>query len=161
MRAGVVSDIHGSYQHLLRALAAMGDIDLLLHAGDGCREIARWRAEHRPARTQVVMVAGNCDLYPDCPPEAAFEIEGRPVLLTHGHLYGVKTGLTRLIVRARQAGTTIAIFGHTHVALQAEHFGVTLFNPGSLSGARSTGGPSYGLIEAKDGGLRIGIHYLS
>lgn len=162
MRAGVVSDIHGSYDHLLLAVAAMGPIDLLIHAGDGWSDLVRWRGEHPGIR--VEMVAGNCDLfggYPaDYPLEAVFNLGRWKLFLTHGHLYGAKTDLHRLVLRGREVGADLVVFGHTHRPAKIEWHGLTLFNPGALSRTRCHGRPSYGLIEAGAEGLEIALRYL-
>ena len=158
MRAGVVSDIHGSYDRLNQATEAMGPIDLLIHAGDGFNELARWRKEH--PRIQVRMVAGNCDLYADCPEEVTFNLDRWQVLLTHGHLYGAKANLTRLWLRARQAGASLVIFGHTHRAEKVDRHGIIFFNPGSLSQFRPPGILSYGTIDVGPEGLEAEIRYL-
>ncbi len=158
MRAGVVSDIHGNYGQLQRAVSAMGPIDLLIHAGDGYAEIARWRQEHRGIR--VEMVAGNCDLSAACPEEILFSLERWRVLLTHGHLYGAKTGLERLAARGRELHAALVIFGHTHRAARLDSHGLILFNPGSLSGPRSIGRPSFGLLRTAGDRLEISHCYL-
>lgn len=158
MRAGVVSDIHGSYQHLQRALRAMGQIDLLIHAGDGYRDLLKLRRELDSLAVQAV--AGNCDLQADCPEETIFRLDQWRIFLTHGHLYGVKSDLRRLAARGRELGVDLVIFGHTHRPERREERGLTLFNPGSLYPARAYGCLSYGVIETGGGNLRANLHYL-
>ena len=46
-------------------------------------------------RNNILSVKGNCD-YIDLPTVLTVDIEGNKVLMTHGHLYGVRFDLTRL-----------------------------------------------------------------
>lgn len=158
MRAGVVSDSHGSYERLAQAFAAMGPIDLLIHAGDGHAEATRWRREHPEIR--VEMVIGNCDFLASCPEEKLFYLDRWKVLLTHGHLYGTKAGLQRLVARGRELQAALVVYGHTHQAVRLTDQGLILFNPGSLSAPRSRGRPSFGLIQTGGGQLEISHCYL-
>ncbi len=153
MRIGVVSDIHGSLDNLQKALTDMGRIDLLLHAGDGSRDLNRWRRTHDLPGLR--MVAGNCDLDPDCPVEDEFDLGRWRVLLTHGHLYQAKNGLDLLWEHARAIRADLVIFGHTHRPEKIHRQGIILFNPGSLSQLRSYGRPSYGRIETTPAGLAL------
>ena len=162
MRIGVVSDIHGSYDHLLRAVAAMGPIELLLHAGDGWADLLRWRREH--PELPVEMVVGNCDLVPQggpgYPVELVLALAGKKILLTHGHLFGAKTDLHRLALRGREARADLVVFGHTHRPTALRWGEMVLFNPGSLSAARCHGRPSYGLLEITPDGIKTVHGYL-
>ncbi|NLG85292.1 MAG: metallophosphoesterase [Firmicutes bacterium] len=162
MRIGVVSDIHGSYEHLLRAVEAMEPIELLLHAGDGWADLVRWRREH-PA-VPVEMVVGNCDFPPvnaGYSVELVLNLANKKVLLTHGHLFGAKTDLHRLARRGREIGADLVVFGHTHRPVVLRWGEILLFNPGALSAARCYGRPSYGLLEiSPDGTIRTGHGYL-
>lgn len=143
MRIGIVSDTHGSYERLEQAAAEMGPIDLLLHAGDGARDAERWCIAHS---VEAYYVKGNCDFGPYTE-EVAFPVAGRRVLLTHGHLYGVKNDLQRLAYRGRELQVDVAVFGHTHLATHTDAMGVKLVNPGSLSGGRSRSGATYALLH--------------
>jgi len=159
VRAGVVSDIHGSYDRLEQAVAAMGPIEMLIHAGDGYSEIVRWQRDH--LGVEVRMVAGNCDVFAGCPEEACFHLDRWKVLLTHGHLYGAKANLNRLAAHGLELGAALVIYGHTHRAEKVDRYGITLFNPGALSQSRCFGRPSFGLIETEHGKLEIGFRYFT
>lgn len=156
MRVGVVSDTHGCYFLLQKALDKMGPIDCLIHAGDGAGEIARLLAE-RPIRCE--QVAGNCDAAPYLPTQTRFDLEGHRIYLTHGHLFGVKSGLLRIASKGLEEETAITIFGHTHEPTNEKYHEVLLFNPGSLS-TRSYDRPSYGLLELDRDGIKAEIRYL-
>ena len=67
------------------------------------------------------------------------------LFLTHGHLFGVKSGMSRLRLEANRVGANIALFGHTHRPFLEEDGGVWYMNPGAARSGR------YGVIEITDG----------
>lgn len=64
--------------------------------------------------------------------ELKFEINGKKVLLTHGHLQRVKSSLNELERIAKNEEVDICIFGHTHCELKIEKDGILYLNPGAL-----------------------------
>jgi putative phosphoesterase len=157
MRIGVVGDIHGNYQGLKQAVREMGRIEMLFFTGDGYREIDRLQTE---LDIRIEGVAGNCDFCSVYPAEQLVYLEHCKILLTHGHLYGVKNDLTRLGTAGRTQGVQLVVFGHTHEPLSTNWYEVKLFNPGSLSAERSHRGPSYGVIEISPSGINPVINRL-
>jgi predicted phosphodiesterase len=87
MRIGVVGDIHGNYRGLKQAVQEMGLVEMLLFTGDGYREISRLQTE---LDIRVEGVVGNCDFSSIYPVQQLVYLENCKILLTHGHLYGVK-----------------------------------------------------------------------
>lgn len=144
MRIGVVGDIHGNLIGLERALRAMGPLDRLLFTGDGYQDLVRAKLNFT---VPVIGVAGNCDFSTAYPTEQFFELEKYKVLLTHGHRYGVKQGLTTIAMAAREKQVDLVVFGHTHLPLNTEWEGIRIFNPGTLCPERSYRGVTYGIIE--------------
>lgn len=144
MRIGVVGDIHGNLSGLERALRAMEPLDRLLFTGDGYRELVRAKLSFT---VPIIGVAGNCDFSTAYPTEQLFELEKYKVLLTHGHRYGVKQGLTTIGMAAREKQVDLVVFGHSHLPLNTEWEGIRLFNPGTLCQERSYRGVTYGIIE--------------
>ena len=166
VRIGVVSDIHGDYQRLVGLVKAIQPLDLLIHAGDGAREVQRLSTGFPTLPIRAVI--GNCDLfaYGRKPSglfvqESFFTLRGWNVFLTHGHTYSVKTGLSRIRSRARQLGSGLVIFGHTHLPLYERDGDLILLNPGSLSLARCYGKPSYRLLELTEKEINGEILYLN
>ena len=117
--------------------------------GDGLRDV-----EALPlGRAMLYDVRGNCDwsTQADVPTERTVSLEGHRLLLTHGHLYGVKSGIGALATYAARLGADIVLFGHTHTpcdtVIDAGEVvgGVTLtrpmhlFNPGSIGMGGSFG----------------------
>ena len=133
----VVSDSHGDIGALRRAVLAgaakYGPADLLLHCGDGARDPERIRdtlREMNPA-IRFLAVRGNCDgaSCDGIPYERAVEIEELRLYMTHGHRQAVKSTHLLLEDEARDAGCSIALFGHTHVPFM-DMASVLLLNPG-------------------------------
>ena len=139
----VASDSHGSAVTLQGVLDKERDADALLFLGDGVRDLDTACGPFPGLR--VYAVRGNCDLAALEPPEGVAPFDGVNVLYTHGHLYGVKSGLERLWYAARSRGVQLALFGHTHIPFCEESEGVTLFNPGSV-GRPWRGQATYGVI---------------
>ncbi len=137
------SDIH--YCELPEHLVALAqESDYVLFLGDGLSRVAPL-LEHRG----FYAVKGNCDSLP-APDELVLDIEDMKVFLTHGHLYGVKTDLLNLTLRAEELGCRLVFFGHTHIAETVEHGTVTLVNPGSVS-APAYGAPTYAYTVIQGG----------
>ncbi|WDL96895.1 metallophosphoesterase family protein [Alicyclobacillus sp. ALC3] len=134
MRICVVSDTHRFRHELMQAVSLAGPINAVLHAGDETSDAA-WLADriHCP----VHAVAGNWDtrstVYPDSLVVTGY---GPPLFLTHGHRLQVKNTLLPLAKTAHSHGASIAVFGHTHIALAEEVDSVLCINPGSLSQPR-------------------------
>jgi len=146
VRIGVLSDTHRDLNLARTALEQMGEIDLLLHAGDHYND-ALVLAEEFGLVTKAVI--GNCDHSLSKPKEEILELEGYKILLTHGHRYGVKFGLQRLYFRGLEVGANIIVFGHTHMPVHVVEDNIHLLNPGSPTLPRDSSKPSYALIECK------------
>ncbi len=129
LRILVVSDSHGDARSLMRALDEQPDAHCVLHLGDGAAEM---RALAPTCPVPVYQVCGNCDTASALPAEQELRIGGVPLLMTHGHRYGVKGGLGALAAEARRRQARIALFGHTHQSLTRYEDGLYLINPGSI-----------------------------
>ena len=75
--------------------------------------------------------------------------------VTHGHLFGVKSNLTRLKLEANRVGAQVALFGHTHRALCGQDGGVWYLNPGAAKN------DCYGVVEVRDGKIHCALKTLS
>lgn len=158
MKVGVVGDIHGSYESLKEAVREMGIIDHLIFTGDGIREINRLQDE---TGLFVRGVRGNCDFLSGFPNDDLFHLDNYKVFLTHGHIYDVKSGLTRLAKIGDARGAQLVIFGHTHIPESTTWNNVMLFNPGTLYRERSYGGISFGMIEIVEGKINLSHHRIA
>ncbi|MBR2452529.1 MAG: metallophosphoesterase [Clostridia bacterium] len=148
MRAIILSDSHGNFNAMAQAIEREKNIDMIIHAGDINRDIADLEIAY--PRLVVAGVRGNNDFwdtsYPD---ERIFTLDNVKIFLTHGHLYGVKYSLAKLIAKGSEVGADICIFGHTHAHLNESGSGIALFNPGSASrhyGILETNGKEFSLF---------------
>ncbi len=138
----VISDTHGNTDILNRVITDSSPVDIIIHCGDGVRDIRRAAI---PENCVVMEVSGNTDqsFFYDNEEILFEEILGTTVMITHGHRFNVKTGLNELALHAKKSDAAVVIFGHTHKQLL--HYGSPLlFNPGNLSGG------DYGLIHASE-----------
>lgn len=153
VRIGVVGDTHRDTDLATRALGLLGDLDLILHTGDHYTDARRISRE---LKAEVLAVVGNCDFNCSGPRERLIEVEGKKIYLTHGHLYGVKSGLLNLFYRGKEVEADLVVFGHTHRAVQEEKEGIILFNPGSPSLPREKR-PTMGLVTFEQGAINTFI----
>ncbi|MDI7246366.1 MAG: phosphodiesterase [Bacillota bacterium] len=149
MRLGVISDTHGSLTAWKQALAVLGEVDILLHAGDvlyhgprnplpeghDARHLAEAINEYSG---RLVIAKGNCDAdidqlvleVPIQAPYALVVVEGRYIMIHHGHL-AAGDDLADLVRRYR---LDLVVTGHTHVPVIESPFGDgggVIINPGS------------------------------
>lgn len=156
MKLLVVSDTHGDVGPVLQ-IFGRDKVDLILHAGDHFQDGVKLAAM---VGIPVVAVTGNCDPPWAGPAEELLAVAGKNIFITHGHFYGVKSGVSSLVERARELKADVVIFGHTHRAVEAREQGILIMNPGSITRPRSTAGPSYGLIEINGPNISSEIIYL-
>lgn len=143
MKLLILSDVHGDRVALARVWEKENDADALVFLGDGIRELEALSAAHPDKR--MYFVRGNCDVGSPWPAEALTAFDGVIFFYTHGQEYSVKATLALLSGTAAARGATVALFGHTHRALQTVQDGVALFNPGALAN------DSYGVITVAHG----------
>jgi hypothetical protein len=125
--------------------------ECVFHLGDGVRDAATLLA--RFPGLLLHCVCGNCD-WNDAgfQEEGLAELCGAKIYFTHGHLYGVKSGLGRLAQKGLSAGAAVALFGHTHKAYIGRSGELWLFNPGSVCR-----GGTYGVLHLKEDGIQCEI----
>ena len=151
MRILVVSDSHGNDSSLRRAILAQPKAEVVIHLGDGEEELLR--AKRSFPEKMFLAVRGNCDFGSALPPAGDFTAEGVKIFYTHGHLYGVKSGLYTFACAARERGAQVALYGHTHNALTDYEDGLYIMNPGSLNGWEAT----YGTVDITPQGIVTNI----
>ncbi|ASS86746.1 metallophosphoesterase [Geobacillus stearothermophilus] len=152
MKAVVVSDSHGLSGELSAIVERhRHEADLFIHCGDS--ELSAQAAELAP----FVVVRGNCDVEAAFPNERTEEAEGLRFLITHGHLYGVKTSLLRLYYRAKETSAHVVCFGHSHLAGAEQIEGVLFINPGSIALPRGRKERTYAVLTI--GGGRVHVQF--
>ncbi len=126
MRILVVSDTHGDFYSLKRALDAQPTAEVIIHCGDGSDQYQYIKDVY--LQKQVIEVA---------------EVGGKRIFITHGHMYQAKFTTMNMIYAAREEKANILLFGHTHQAMTDYNDGLYIMNPGSCSGYYAT----YGVID--------------
>ena len=157
MRIGVVSDTHGKPDSFREALRQMGQIDLLIHAGDNYKDALGMTRE---TGMKMVAVIGNCDWHIKGPVEEELELMGYKILVTHGHLYGVKKDNAQLAGKLRQRKYDLIIYGHSHVPDITHLPEGILLNPGSVSFPRRGSYSSYAVVNIDEQGITPYIYEL-
>ncbi len=76
----------------------------------------------RKERPDVMIHLGDLERDTECLVKA---------FITHGHLYNVDWNTDSLVYAAMEEGCSIAMFGHTHQAVNGELGSVKLLNPGT------------------------------
>lgn len=155
MKAAVFSDTHTSTVLMVEAIRRCRP-DLIIHLGDHERdtEIIRHEFPHIP----LYNVCGNCDLAPAAPVWDTVQLGPVKAFITHGHAYNVNYGLDSLVYAAQEQRAKIAMFGHTHEALQEDIGGVRCINPGTAGKGRRL---TWALVEVLDnGGIACSINEL-
>lgn len=146
MRILVISDTHGDFNSLLKAVDSQPKAEVIIHCGDG-EEQSEFLKE-RFKEKMIVAVKGNCDWDSLLPAKEILRINGKTIFVTHGHLYGAKAGLYNLVCAAREEKADILLFGHTHIPITEYDNGLYIMNPGSCHGYNA----SYGFIDILDDG---------
>lgn len=154
MKVLAVSDSHGDYEAICRAVERERP-DMLAHLGDGWRDVDE--ARRRFPELPVERVPGNCDLRAGEDAVRVVLLEGRRIMLCHGHTFGVKYDLNRLLYAALEREADAVLFGHTHRPYVDVVQGVVMLNPGAIgSGCRA----AYGTLALEGGRIVPATHWL-
>lgn len=143
MKLLVFSDSHRSLQGM-RDAVELERPDYVVHLGDLERD-AQLLSQEYPTLA-VTGVPGNCDGFNFSPLQKLVTYGHTRVLMSHGHIWGVKGGYGAAIAAAQKCDAHILLFGHTHVPYcQQLESGLWVMNPGSI---RDSG--NYGVIDLSD-----------
>ena len=158
MKILVLSDSHSALSFMRRCIEAVKP-DAVVHLGDhyddGCA-----MAEEFP-KIRFYQVPGNCDCSQEFQVRVLL-IEGKRVMICHGHTYNVKAGYLTLEMGALEKEADIVLFGHTHYVFYDHHNGLFMLNPGSIGAPRYGNPPSYGVLtlDESTGAMESHIFYL-
>jgi hypothetical protein len=148
----VISDSHKDHKTVGRLLDAFAaQIEFAVHLGDNAYDLIRFEPLYPGIKIKAV--DGNCDPGTCASDELIFEVNGRRVLLTHGHNFNNKLSLDRLMYYAEEKEVAVCLFGHTHRPTLFERGPVLFFNPGSLGEPPYGCQPSYGLLSVSAQGV--------
>lgn len=161
MKIFVMSDIHGSFFYLKKALEAFEKegAEYILILGDILYHGPRnpLPEEYNPKevaillnqyRDKIIAVRGNCDSevdqmvleFPIMSDYSTIFWEGKRIFATHGHVFN-RDNMPSL------GEGDIFISGHTHIPVKEEKLGVYILNPGSISLPKENTPHSYGVFE--------------
>lgn len=141
MKILVVSDTHGDFKAMQSAVLQQNKAEVIFHLGDGEEQAEDIKLAYN--NKMLINVHGNCDWGSMLPAVEIRTIDGKKIMATHGHYYGVKQSLETIFEKAKSENADILLFGHTHIPMTDYHNGMHIMNPGSLNGSHGT----YGVID--------------
>jgi uncharacterized protein len=146
MIALLFSDSHGNIHNMKNAIENNKNVQMIIHLGDCVSDILKIQQIY--TNMHFEFVKGNNDWHGDYETEKCLEIEGKKIFLAHGHSYGVKNSLQKIIAKGIEIGSDAVFFGHTHQTEESFSNKMLLLNPGSVGAAYLTNGkPTYCLLE--------------
>ena len=145
MQILVVSDTHQDYVTFDKLVRTKPKAEVVIHCGDGADDFEIVKRSY--PEKMFIGVRGNCDWSCSLPNVEVRQIEGKRIMITHGHIYNVKYYLDGLKIAAREQKADIVLFGHTHIPYIEHDEGLWIMNPGSLRRYDC----SYGLIDIQNG----------
>ena len=157
MLIGVVSDTHCINKYIQLAAEKIKNADILIHLGDNSSDIEQFK---KVFNGEIYVVDGNCDYRGEYPKELIIDVNSKKIFLTHGDLYGVKSGLNNIFYKGKEVGADIVLYGHSHIEGIERVEDILIMNPGSTSIPKGKG-HSIGFIEIDDSGnIDAKIEYL-
>lgn len=153
MKILLFSDSHGYTHNMIRAINKYKDIDIIIHLGDFIKDAIKVSELYK--NIQFEFVPGNNDWIRDYPGEKILDLDGKKILITHGHLYNVKYDYEKIIIRGKALKVDAVFFGHTHEAEEFFSEGMLVLNPGSISIPAKSDQPTYCLVEIKEGKFSV------
>ena len=154
MKLYVLSDTHGKVEKALSVYSRLTSVDLIIHLGDLVSDAKKLSDA---TGRNVISIRGNNDISSSKEDFRILETEYGNLLLTHGHLQGVKFGLQKLLYRTLELNCKAVLFGHTHISVFTESNGVYLLNPGSLTLPMDGSSGSYAIVNTSADGFSASI----
>ena len=147
MRLGVISDTHGMLRP--QVLEVFREVDHIVHGGD----VGQWDIIiELQALAPVTAVYGNADdfdIRSKLPQVAEIELDGFPLVVTHGDQFGSPNPAK---LHEAFPDAEIIIFGHSHrPLLELVDKTVTVMNPGGAGAPRFGILPTVGILELEPG----------
>ena len=150
MKLLVLSDSHGYDAKLADIILEHRDADAIIFLGDGAWDFENAVNACNVGPDKIIcQVRGNCDRASMEPDKLVREFGNIRFFITHGHEQNVKLGIWRLVEEAKKQKCTVALYGHTHCKSCMVKEGITLINPGSVSGGNCC------VVEFADGKVKV------
>ena len=148
MKILVISDSHNYVlETQIERIKQFGVFDMLIHCGDKYKDAEKFA---KKLNIEIIaQVPGNCDHISDKPFIVQEIIEGKKLIITHGHLHNVKATTDILMKYAKEVNADIVIYGHTHCAQNEIIDNILIFNPGSTIYPKC-GKESFGILEVTE-----------
>lgn len=147
MKILVISDSHGRTGYLESILKKNAvSCDIIVHCGDGADEMLSMN-EYTYGKN-VFLCKGNCDssIYGFAELNT-FPAGNKNVMACHGHWYKVKYGYNDIFFAAKEKGSDICLFGHTHEPFYEFYDGTLFLNPGAVASG------NYAIIEIRENNI--------
>ncbi len=152
MRIIVFSDVHGHSDYLMKLLNTHPEADAYIFCGDGIRKVKKVFEAFPNFR--LFSTPGNCDSFEEETLKIS-EFGDIKIAFCHGHGFGVKYGIERLLSLAIKSGANILLFGHTHNAVCKFSKGIYYMNPGAIADGSNI---YFGIIDiSTDGSIACSI----
>lgn len=131
MKILLVSDSHNDLEYLYDVIKNENP-DLTIFAGDHSSDAIDMQNIFFDKK--FIIVRGNCDYFDRVTKDIEeVEIENLgKIVLTHGHLHGVKSNLNNIYSFGVEKGANMVVFGHTHIQHKSEFKGILFINPGAI-----------------------------
>jgi len=153
MKILVLSDSHKAKDNILKAVE-IEKPDMVFHIGDHEKDCLVIETKYPEIGLRTVR--GNCDGWALGLDIDEFELQDKRFFMTHGHLYGVKTGMDSIIHAAHSRNADVLLYGHTHIQYYEVIDGLTILNPGSVGDAKK----SYAVLELEKGKMHCELKNL-
>lgn len=152
MRAIVFSDTHGDIKLLEDAIKHFKSPEYRFGLGD--YEVDPFVLD----ALGVTGVKGNSFFDPNWDDNFIYKADNYKLLFTHGHKMGVRDGLYRLYLYAKENNIDIIFYGHTHMAKIDKYEDIYFINPGSTTRPYSPTFPTLVYMEINNNIADIKIY---
>lgn len=162
MKMTIFADSHGNTAGVRDAVAASGEIDGIVHLGDGVSDGQQVAAENRLGFCGVY---GNEDYGSKLAECSMLRPDNWPILLIHGHQWDMNPYYSKDVMNEQidslakfgvETGAACLFFGHTHQWHLEKRRGIILCNPGN----QYIGSPEYhsfAMLKSTPGSLTVSI----
>jgi len=137
MKLLLFSDNHRNRENIHMMINQEQDNDRIISLGDS------EMTEVELSSLGIIGVRGNYPFEPSFPNDLYFDFDGWKFLFTHGHLYSVKMGISRIYEYGMSKQADFICFGHTHIPYLSDLSDTVLINPGSLALPKGKNDPTY------------------
>lgn len=147
MKLGFISDTHGGYENVVKALELLRGSEQICHLGDVLYHGPRNNlpetynpkklADFLNGRTDIVYVRGNCDADVD-ETVTGQDLSNKSRIITFDNyrfylVHGYEETEAERIQKAKELDCHVVVSGHTHVKVLEKKDGIIVLNPGSTT----------------------------